>query len=47
MVIRIGGFKKHIPLPRHVAAYKDVKANMDGAYLNIIFGGKKDGKGKA
>ncbi len=47
MVIRIGGFKKHIPLPRHVAAYKDVKARMDGAYLNIIFGGKKDGKGKA
>ena len=47
MVIRIGGFKKYIPLPRHVAAYKDVKARMDGAYLNIIFGGKKDGKGKA
>jgi len=47
MVIRIGGFKKYIPLPRHAAAYKDVKARMDGAYLNIIFGGKKDGKGKA
>jgi len=47
MVIRIGGFKKYIPLPRLVAAYKDVKARMDGAYLNIIFGGKKDGKGKA
>jgi arsenite-transporting ATPase len=47
MVIRIGGFKKYIPLPRHVAAYKDVKARMDGAYLNIIFGGKKDGKRKA
>jgi arsenite-transporting ATPase len=47
MVIRIGGFKKHVPLPRHVAAYKDVKARMDGAYLNIIFGGKKDGKGEA
>jgi arsenite-transporting ATPase len=47
MVIRIGGFKKHVPLPRHVAAYKDVMARMDGAYLNIIFGGKKDGKGKA
>jgi arsenite-transporting ATPase len=47
MVVRIGGFKKHVPLPRHVAAYKDVMARMDGAYLNIIFGGKKDGKGKA
>jgi arsenite-transporting ATPase len=46
MVIRIGGFRKHILLPRYVAAYKDVKAKMDGNYLNIIFGGKKDGKEK-
>ena len=47
MVIRIGGFKRHILLPRHVSNYKDVKARMDGTYLNIIFGGKKDGKEKA
>jgi len=46
MVIRIGGFKKHIPLPRHVATYKDVKGKMEGAHLNIMFGGKRDGKGK-
>ncbi len=46
MVIRIGGFRKHILLPRYVATYKDVKAKMDGNYLNIIFGGKKDGKKK-
>jgi len=46
MVIRIGAFRRHILLPRHIAAYKDVKARMDGDYLNIIFGGKKDGKEK-
>jgi len=44
MVVRVGEFKKHILLPRHAAAYKDVKAKMDGSYLDIIFGGKKDGK---
>jgi arsenite-transporting ATPase len=46
LVIRIGGFRRHILLPRHVAAYKDVKAKMDGDYLNIIFGGKYGGKEK-
>jgi len=46
IVIRIGGFKRHIPLPRYVSTYKDVRAKMDGSYLNIIFGGKKDGKDK-
>ena len=46
IVIRIGGFKRHILLPRYVNAYKGVRARMDGNYLNIIFGGKKDGKEK-
>jgi len=46
IVIRIGGFKRHILLPRYVNAYKGVRAKMDGNYLNIIFGGKKDGKEK-
>ncbi len=44
MVVRVGEFKKHILLPRHVSAYKDVKAKMEGSYLDIIFGGNKDGK---
>ena len=44
VVVRVGEFKKHILLPRHVSAYKDVRAKMDGSYLDIIFGGKKDGK---
>jgi arsenite-transporting ATPase len=46
IVIRIGGFRKHILLPRYVASYRDVKAKMDGKYLNIVFGGKDDGKEK-
>lgn len=46
IVIRIGGFKRHILLPRYVATYKDVKAKIDGNHLNIIFGGKKHGKQK-
>ncbi|MBW2340596.1 MAG: ArsA family ATPase [Deltaproteobacteria bacterium] len=44
VVVRVGEFKKHILLPRHVSAYKEVKAKMDGSYLDIIFGGNKDGK---
>jgi arsenite-transporting ATPase len=44
VVVRVGEFKKHILLPRHVSGYKDVKAKMDGSYLDIIFGGNKDGK---
>lgn len=46
IVIRIGGFRKHILLPRYVASYRDVKAKMDGKYLNVVFGGKDDGKEK-
>ena len=45
-VIRIGGFKRHILLPRYVSTYKDVMAKIDGACLNIIFGGRRNGKGK-
>jgi arsenite-transporting ATPase len=46
IVVRIGGFKRHILLPRYVNAYKRVRAKMDGNRLTIIFGGKKDGKEK-
>ncbi|MBW1692478.1 MAG: hypothetical protein JRJ70_17420, partial [Deltaproteobacteria bacterium] len=44
IVIRIGGFKKHILLPRHLAAYKDITAKMDKDCLHIVFGGKGNGK---
>jgi arsenite-transporting ATPase len=44
MVIRIGGFKRHILLPRHLAAYKENTASMDKDYVYITFGGKEHGK---
>jgi arsenite-transporting ATPase len=47
MVIRVGGFKRHIPLPRYVSTYEEVTAKIDGTFLNIIFGGNRDGKEKA
>jgi arsenite-transporting ATPase len=47
MVIRVGGFKKHILLPRYVSTYKDVTAKIDGTCLNIIFGGNRNGKEKS
>ena len=46
MVIRVGGFKRHILLPRYVSTYKDVTAKIDGTCLNIIFGGNRNGKEK-
>jgi arsenite-transporting ATPase len=44
IVIRVGGFKRHILLPRHLAAYKNNTARMDKEYLHITFGGKGNGK---
>ena len=44
IVIRIGGFKRHILLPRHLAAYRDITAKMDKDCLHIVFGGKGNGK---
>jgi arsenite-transporting ATPase len=46
MVIRVGGFKRHILLPRYVSTYKDVTAKIDGTCLNIIFGGRRNGEEK-
>lgn len=37
LIIRIGGYKRHIMLPRQVASYDSVKAKLDDQYLNIIF----------
>ncbi|MEJ2282259.1 MAG: ArsA family ATPase [Desulfobacterales bacterium] len=39
LVIRIGGFKRHILLPRQVASLNSVSAKMEGEYLNIVFEG--------
>ena len=39
LIIRIGGFKRHILLPRQVAASKSVNAKLEGEQLCIYFQG--------
>ena len=41
LVIRIGGFKRHILLPRQVASLNSVTAKMEGEYLNVVFEGEE------
>ncbi len=43
LVIRIGGFKRHIMLPRQVASLNAVNAKLEGEYLNILFKGDENG----
>ena len=43
LVIRIGGFKRHIMLPRQVAALSSVKAKLEGEYLTVLFKGEDHG----
>jgi len=44
LIIRLGGFKKHILLPRQVAAATSVKAKLEGNLLRIHFKGGEDGQ---
>ena len=37
LIIRVGSFKRHIMLPRQVAASNSVKAKLDGEYLSVHF----------
>jgi len=37
LIIRVGGFKRHILLPRQVAASRSVSARLDGADLSVQF----------
>ena len=43
LILRIGNFKKHLLLPRQVAASKSVTARMEEEYLNIYFKGEDHG----
>jgi arsenite-transporting ATPase len=43
LIVRIGSFKKHLMLPRQVAASKSVKARMEEDYLNVCFEGEDHG----
>jgi len=44
LVIRVGGFKRHIMLPRQVAALNSIKAKMEGEYLTVQFKGEDHGE---
>jgi len=43
LIVRIGGFKRHIMLPRQVASLKPVKAKLKNQYLHIYFEGERHG----
>lgn len=43
LVIRVGSFKRHILLPRQVAASQSIKARLEGQDLSIIFKGEDNG----
>jgi len=43
LIVRVGSFKKHVLLPRHVAASKSVKARMEEEVLNVCFEGEDHG----
>jgi arsenite-transporting ATPase len=43
LVIRVGGFKRYIPLPKHVAASKSLKAKLEGEDLYVFFVGGDHG----
>jgi arsenite-transporting ATPase len=47
LIVRVGSFKRHLLLPRHVAASKEVKARLEGDYLYIHFRGEDHGKAEA
>jgi arsenite/tail-anchored protein-transporting ATPase len=40
LIIRVGGFKRHLLLPRQVAASPSVKARLEGQHLSIFFKGE-------
>ena len=46
LIIRIGGFKRNILLPRQVASKEQVIAKLDGQVLDISFEGVEDGSQK-
>jgi arsenite-transporting ATPase len=46
LIVRVGGFKRHLLLPRQVAASKSVKARLDGQHLCIHFRGDNHDQGE-
>jgi arsenite-transporting ATPase len=46
LILRVGAYKRHILLPKHVAAAPTVKAKLEGQHLSIAFEGVEHGKEK-
>lgn len=46
LIVRVGSFKRHLLLPRQVAAAKSIKARLDGQHLCIHFRGNDHAQGK-
>lgn len=46
LIIRVGGIRRHILLPRQVAASNSIQAKYEDPYLKIFFKGDDHGKGK-
>lgn len=46
LIVRIGGFKRHILLPRQVASLEPVKAKLKDRFLHIYFEGENHGSEK-
>jgi len=44
LILRIGSYKRHIPLPRQVASLESVSAKIEASTLNIVFQGDTSGK---
>jgi arsenite-transporting ATPase len=44
LILRIGSYKRHIPLPRQVASLESVSAKIEASTLNIVFQGGTSGK---
>jgi arsenite-transporting ATPase len=47
LLVRVGGFKRHVLLPRNVAASRSVKARLEGQHLHISFEGEQHGERQA
>jgi arsenite-transporting ATPase len=43
LIVKVGTLKRHILLPRSVAAIQKIKAKREGSYLHIYFKGEKHG----
>jgi arsenite-transporting ATPase len=47
LIVRVGSMRRRMPLPRQVAASKEVRARLEGQHLFIHFKGEPHGKREA